>query len=351
MAFNLRIQDPASADATLLELLAEGATGANLGVGMFSFASTNGVKLLIDDPDFKYFLRRSRFEIIVGVDAVTVPATLNLLGETERMHHGFQARVFFHQRRGSLFHPKFCWFASARHVRVLIGSGNLTQGGLLKNWEAFADTTLHSTEQDRLLADWDSWRQVNNNLLRTVGDPDVLARARRNEGHFRRRHEEDEVEDADKSVDEGPTGASVLLAQIPKASDRWNQANFDLDTFTNFFNAQPGTYHRIVLLPIAGDGSVGEPEARPSVSVKSRNFRIELGQAAGLAYPAANRPIGLFLQLATRRFRYRLLMPNDHHYTTVAAFVDDRWTGHGGRMKRIVVPLEDFRRALPDVIL
>ena len=351
MTFNLRIQDPASAEATLLELLAEGVTRASRGVGMFSFASTNGVKLLIDDPDFKNFLRRSQFEIIVGVDAVTVPATLNLLRETEKMYHGFQARVFFHQRRGILFHPKFCWFASTRQVRVLVGSGNLTRGGLLKNWEAFADTTIHGAEQDKLLADWDSWRQINDSLLRTVGDSDVLARAKRNEGDIRRRHEEDEVEDADKSLDDGPTGGSVLLAQIPKASDRWNQANFDLETFTNFFNAQPRTHHRIVLLPVFEDGRIGEPESRPSVSVKSRNFRIELGQAAGIAYPTKNRPIGLFLRLAARRFRYRLLMPTDRHYTTVAAFVDNRWAGHRGKMKRIVVSSEDFRRALPEVIL
>ena len=351
MTFALRIQDPASGDATLLELLIESATSANLGAAIFSFASTNGVKLLIDDRDFKDFLRRSQFELIVGVDAVTVPATLKLLRATEETYRGFRARVFFHQQRGTLFHPKFCCFASTRRVRVLVGSGNLTRGGLLKNWEAFADTTLHGTEREHLLAKWKSWCQFNNALLRTVDDPDVLARAKRNEGDIRRRHEEDEIEEADYSIDEGPIGASVLVAQIPKASIRWNQANFDLETFTKFFNAQPGTHHRIILLPVVADGTVGEPETRPSVSVKSRNFRIELGQAAGLAYPANNRPIALFLRLAARRFRYRLLMPPDEHYPTVAAYVDERWSGHRGRMKRVVVPLEDFRRALPHVLL
>ncbi len=325
--------------------------GADRGAAMFSFASTNGVKLLMDHPDFKAFLRRSRFEIIVGVDAVTVPATLNLVGEIEEAHEGFQARVFFHQRSGTLFHPKLCWFASSDHVRVLVGSGNLTRSGLLKNWEAFADSTLHDGERDRLLASWASWRKLNDPLFRMVGDADVLARAHRNEGDIRRRHEEDEIEEADDAIDDGPAGASVLLAQIPKGSSRWNQATFDLETFTSFFKLQPGTHQRIILLPVAPDGTVGEPESRQGVSVKSRNFRIELGQASGLEYPRDDRPIGIFLQVGTRRFRYRLLMPSDRHYRTVSAFVDGLWTGRADRMKRVIVPLENFRRALPSVTL
>ena len=351
MTFSLRFQDPTSKDATLLELLLEGAINADHGVAIFAFASTNGVKLLIGDPDFQSFLQRSQFELIVGVDAVTVPSTLKLLGEIEETYEGFQVRVFFHQRSGTLFHPKFCWFASTDCVRVLAGSGNLTRGGLLKNWEAFADTILTSGDQVQLQASWAAWRNRNSPLLRMAGDSAVLARAQRNHGDIRRRHEEDEIEEADNTIDAGPIGAFVLLAQIPKASNRWNQANFDLDTFTDFFEVQPGTHQRVVLLPVAPGGSVGEPEIRQSVSVKSRNFRIELGLAAGLAYPEHNRPIGVFLRVGTRRFRYRLLMPTDQEHTAVSAFLNNQWTGDAKSMMRVKVLLENFRSALPNVKL
>lgn len=177
MAFELRIQDPNAADATLLELLLECTENANHGAGVFSFASTGGAKLLFEDKIFSKFIARNKFELIVGVDAVTVPATLNFLQSAEAAYRKLSVRVFFHRQPNVLFHPKFCWFASRNHARILVGSGNLTRNGLLRNWEAFSDTQLPKREQIRLSKNWVSWRAANAALLRPAEDPEIVARA------------------------------------------------------------------------------------------------------------------------------------------------------------------------------
>lgn len=347
MAFDLRIQDPNAADATLLELLLECTENASHGAGVFSFASTGGAKLLFEDTVFSKFIRRHKFELIVGVDAITVPATLNFLQNAETAHKKLSVRVFFHRQPGVLFHPKFCWFASRKHARILVGSGNLTRNGLLRNWEAFSDTRLPRKEQIRLSKNWAAWRAANAALLRPAADPEVVARAKQNETARRQRHEEDDTGLATASTGD----ASVLLAEIPRGSSRWNQANFDIATFKQFFDLQPGIYRRVVLFPIQRNGTAGEPELRPSVSVRSRNYRIELGLASGLPYPENGRPIGLFLKIGPRRFRYRVLMPGSAEHAAASAFLARSRSLPANRMAREIMSWTEFKAACPKVAI
>lgn len=350
MEFTFRFQDPAADTMTLLEVLLGAIEDADRGAAVFAFASRSGVSLLFDDADFQAFLNRSQFELLVGVDAVTAPAALDRIREAMAHWPGFTARVFFHATgRHQLFHPKFCWFGAGSQVRVVVGSGNLTGGGLLANWEAFGDAKLRGRERTDFLAAWTTWRTASEAMLRRIDDPDVIVQARRNQHDTRRRHEEIVVERAIANEEIGVAGAQMLLAEIPRASTRWHQANFDLDSFRQFFQLQPNSTQRVVLFPVQADGAIGEPEVRPGVSVKSHNFRIELGQAAGLDYPVQGRPIGLFHKIGTRRFRYRLLMPDDVHYAAVSQLMSKRWTGRSDRMKRIRLGLADFQGALPQV--
>jgi hypothetical protein len=140
----------------------------------------------------------------------------------------------------------------------------------------------------------------------------------------------------------------VLIAEIPRGSTRWNQANFDLANFRSFFGVEPGVTQRILLQHVSEDGTLGNIESRPSVSVKSHNYRFELEAAAGLDYPNQDRPIGVFLQIATRSFKYRLLMPEDPSYSIMASFLDDNWRGRSDRVRRITTNVEALRRAWPD---
>ena len=49
----------------------------------------------------------------------------------------------FHNANGRTFHPKMYVFANDRSAEVIIGSGNLTQGGLFDNYEASISLTLN----------------------------------------------------------------------------------------------------------------------------------------------------------------------------------------------------------------
>lgn len=84
------------------------------------------------------------------------------------------------------------------------------------------------------------------------------------------------------------------------------------------------------------DTSLSDIEVRPSVSVKSQNYRFELDAASGLLYPVNGKPIGIFIQLTTRMFLYHLFMPNHALYAEITDWMSANWTGRADRMKRIV---------------
>lgn len=347
MAFSLRFQQPGSELETVLELLTASADAAEIGGAVFSFATAEGVRLLLEDEAFKALLDRGEFYLIVGVDAVTVPAALDLLRQAEEEHVSLRVRVFYHETSGVLFHPKLAWFAMEGVGRVLVGSANLTRGGLLKNWEAVGRSELDTKGLATLLAQWERWLDDNQHNLLPVGDPRVIARARRNETDRRRRHEEIEVEAADTEVGVVDPDTPVLVAEIPRSDVRWKQANFDLQTYQEFFQLSPGLHRRVVLIPVAQDGSVGDPEVRQGVSVKSHNFRLELGQATGRNYPETGRPIGVFLRIGTRQFRYRLLMPGEDDHAAVAAMLSSRWEGRKDRIKRVRLRADELVDVIP----
>src|SRR5262249_15541221 len=124
----------------------------------------------------------------------------------------------------------------------------------------------------------------------------------------------------------------ALVAEIPKASTRWNQANFDKASYEGFFGVPVSTGGRIVLRHVSATGGLGPAEPRPGVAVKSHNYRFELAAASGLAYPARGRPIGVFVRTSAGMILYSLLMPGDVNHAVVASFLKDRWLGSASRV-------------------
>ncbi|MBZ4330523.1 phospholipase D family protein [Corallococcus sp. AS-1-12] len=343
----IRLQDPdGESSSYLLEAILDASHNASEGTGMFAFASAKGVRMLFDDADFAAFLKRASFDLIVGVDAVTNVATLALLKEYTETYRKLVVRVFLHHRKGILFHPKFCWFRSLKGGTAVLGSGNLTLGGLAGNWEAFSLCGATTAEAQTTAAQWRKWTLSNKARLKSVDDEEVLARAAKNVAAAIPAVDSDDVALDDVSSTTAPD--TVMIAEIPRG-ERWKQANFDLETFRQFFQATPGARQRVFLWHVAADGTVGDIEVRPCVSVKSQNYRIELGAAVNLSYPEGSaRPIAVFLRSATRKFRYRLLMPEDPSYNHVLRILAQRWTGRTGRMRRVTMSSDELRRAWPD---
>lgn len=358
---NLHIQDPTDPGAPFLhEKILELCQGAARGGGAFSFASSDGVNLLMKDEVFRAFLKRGSFELVVGVDAITNETALATLKQATAEFPKLDVKVFYHQRPQTLFHPKFCWFRHGSKNILLTGSGNLTVRGLRGNWEAFGIGEVGGAGADLLETQWAGWRKVHESRLRAVDDPVVVARAAKNFRHPSiptTPGEETEVEPEQDTDQETPTSPTttppatiyvVLLAEIPAGGDRWNQANFDLETFRTFFGAEPGLFRRVVLQHVDASGKLEAVENRQSVSVKSQNYRFELDAAAGKAYPTNGRPIGVFIRLAPRTFRYRLLMPSDPGYTVVNVALQSMWKGRADRMRRVTTTTDVLATIWPN---
>jgi hypothetical protein len=118
--------------------------------------------------------------VAVGLNerGTTVEALLRLLPAAERLH------VFFKHPRQT-FHPKIYWFESADGAEwtaatVIIGSSNLTRGGLFTNFEssliAIIDRDAASAEELDLVAsvsaEWDSF--VGSPYAHIVDDQDAV---------------------------------------------------------------------------------------------------------------------------------------------------------------------------------
>ena len=130
--------------------------------------------------------------------------------------------------------------------------------------------------------------------------------------------------------------AEVLIAEIPRSGNRWAQANFDRSNYENFFGARVGEQRLIIFRHVDEGGRLSPYEhSRPSVEVRSHNYRFELDAARGLDYPDDGRPIAIFIRIGTRAFNYHLLMPSDQEYPTVQRILNDRDSKSGIRRERM----------------
>jgi hypothetical protein len=141
-----------------------------------------------------------------------------------------------------------------------------------------------------------------------------------------------------------------LVAEIPKAGTRWEQANFDLESFTKFFELDPHNQKHLELIHINASGASGPPEQRLSVAVRSQNYRVEIAAAKGVAYPTKGRPICIFSRTATRHFNYRLFMPGNSDYARVLGFMNGITAMHATRMRRIRAAKSSLVAALPGIV-
>lgn len=355
------IQDPTDSEAfSLHEALIQACDGATGGGGVFAFASRQGVNLFLSDAAFVQFGEKAKFELIVGIDEITNLKTIERLSELQSSISGLNVSAFLHKVKGSLFHPKFCWFKKKNTGTLIIGSGNLTAGGLRKNWEAFSIIALSAEKTKELETGWNKWKGKHSTRIMPLENEDVLAQAKTN--IFRRKivlppaqlgpiEELVEAEsEEDKEAWNFSEDNSVLLYEIPRSGNRWKQANFDKSTFRDFFGAKPGEKNqRVLFRNISSDGNYGEIEVRPSVSVKSDNHRFELEAAAGIDYPTIGRPIGVFLKVSVRMFIYQLFLPGEQTHTKLEKYLESKWKGRADRMKRVEVRADELKSKFPEL--
>jgi hypothetical protein len=326
----LILQDPTNdASTTLLESVSNALKSAKSLSGMFSFASKSGVDLLAKDENFRKVAETGAINLVIGIDAVTNAKAIDSLVDLNRQFPKINIRAFMNPKPSGLFHPKFAFTHGAAGGIQITGSGNLTQGGLMGHWEAFSVEVLDRAGIAQTESTFNDWTAQHSKSLLAIGDSKVRERAAKNTvtavvGDLPTLVARPKIEELGEAEIEQviPNDARVLVAQIPKSGDRWKQANFDLDNFTNFFGVGDDAAERLwVFRHVNDNGTEAEHEPpRPPVPVVSDNFRFELKAAEGLPYPdpfREGRPIGVFVRIAARLYLYRLVMPDDNQYETV----------------------------------
>ena len=335
MDCELHVQDPTSADTVyLFEAIIDASRGATSCTGMFAFASRAGVDSLIGDPETQNFLSSATMSLLVGIDAVTNRDTLARLQELEQEHERLNVQVFWNPTN-ALFHPKVARFEYPDGRRsIIVGSGNLTPGGLRQNFEAFS--VMRAAANETLdVSSWDRFLTDHAGDIRTI-DENALARAARNIIRGRQRRRDVEPEPGVQSVPEPaaaepptevelPVGRTnrFLVARVPKAGGRWHQVHFNIAVIEQFFRVQHGTAQRVYLVECRQDGTFGDQEVRPCVySEANKNLKIEVASHHGEPYPDAGPPIAVYRELQARSFAYMLLMPGEPGYDAMYALTE-----------------------------
>jgi hypothetical protein len=337
-------QDPLSGGRTFLDAIAEAARDASSGGGIFAFASVGGIGMLLDDPVVKSLTEGGELDLFIGVDAITNPGALKSLVKLEGKRSGLTARVVVHDLT-ALFHPKICWFEHANRLDLLVGSGNLTPGGLKGNVEAFTVLHLRGTSASNAKAKIVAWTERWQHFLLSPDDRRAIKRAKENSGAERslRKRMPEEPENAPLTDEEG----SVLVAEISKNAPKRNQLDVGQRHFNGFFGG--GVNKEILVRHVGPDGSLGEIE-RPRALVKprSRNFRFEVAAGREIEYPKDGRPIGLFARTQDGTFRYMLLQPGDPGHTEADAFLRERAGAFIKNMRRERATPAELLQAWPD---
>ena len=359
----LIFQDPTHSDSTqLLETLRESFNSARKLVGAFAFASSRGVHLFARNEEFRRVATEHSVDIVVGIDAVTTVPALEKLLEVARDFPNVRARAFLNPRPESKFHPKFCWMRSDQGGRLIAGSGNLTEGGLLSNWEAYSVEDMSEAGIATVEAEWDAWAARHEASLLPLDDANVRLRALQNnvlalEGDLPALI----APPANQPVIEPettllvPGSGEVLVAEIPK--NRAGQVNFRQEDYKGFFGAREGATRFVTFRRVNADGSMGEYEFSQVVISQSRNFRFELdGAAVGLDFEDRS-AIGVYIQIGKRNFFYQIITPVDVEFQVIRGILE-RLAGQpvmsnrGGRlvpdMRRTRLTVSELRREWPD---
>ena len=356
MDYEFHIQDPTSTDTIyLFEAMVGASEGATSWQGIFAFASRAGVDSLVGDPQTQNFLQHSTISLIVGLDAVTTREALERLRDLEQEHEHLGVRVFWHATR-ALFHPKIARFEYPDGARtVIVGSGNLTPGGLRQNFEAFS--IIRTAANEPLdLSSWHRFESEHSGRLRAV-DEEVLERADRNIVGRPSRSGVAAVPgvrtlaDLEYAADfEAPIGRTdrFLVAQVPRAGERWHQIHFNRQVVEQFFRVKRHAAQRVYLMECGQDGSFGEQEVRPCVySEANRNHKIEIASHRGEPYPEQGPPVAVYRELQVRSFVYMLLMPGDSGYSEMLN-LNERLPRVGQGVRRCITESARIRDAWPD---
>lgn len=241
-------------------------------------------------------------------------------------------------------------------VTVLAGSGNLTPGGLMTNYEAFS--IVRGSEGELLdITELRSFLAEHADDLFPPDDEEVLARAERNmvRGHGRRRRAEEadvvEVTTGEEEEELGEAEATeelLLIAVAPKSRGGWRQLQINKPALRVFFRIPARRGEPLLLRQWHSDGRLGPKEHRRLVYSEESNRNLKFDVRAGGEYPEGGKPVLIFRRRRAREFEYVALTPGDEGYDQVMTHVRGADDSIGPGVKRVLRTPEEVRTIWPE---
>jgi len=285
-------------------------------------------------------------EVVVGMDAITNRVTLERLQHFEGKYPTFQPKVFWNTYKG-LFHPKLSLFDYVDGRQTLIvGSGNLTPGGFRTNFEGY---TVVNTEPGEAidLASLDAFMVRHASSIRSIDDA-ALHEAAKNIIKVSKKQAPvpPPLAEIPAALPDDQAIGRALVAQVPAAGERWQQLHLNKAVIEEFFRVTDPKTQRIFLTPVKADGTREDEQVRQVVfSNSNKNYKIEISQGKGLAYPGTP-PVIVFFERQLRTFDYMLVMPDDVGYAELID-LSTAYPAVGKGMPRVIVDAASLQVAWP----
>lgn len=363
---------------------------------LVAFASYGGITALT--PYIQQARERgTQIKIILGVDEkCTSKEALE-----EVLSWDVNAFIY-HTLNTNIFHPKIYLFENADYYTLIVGSNNLTEGGLVHNVEcSLLVQDMQGTSINK--AFYDYWKEmldssdknlfeITQELIDQLYEENVVpsgfervtasveklsssegssnsiftrtAIQQNPEGfvpkRLRRKVRVTKKNNQEETSTEVPVrdglleiGEEVLIAEIG-GGNRWKQINFPVEIFENFFGARRGdNNYWIDIMNIAHDGSLGNVEKRQAVSVMSNNYRFEINCSETTGqYPGKDvRPIVIFIKVSDGNFLYHVLLQEHDAYEQVKEYLYRESHNKGNQLKRAIIHVEALRALYPQLII
>lgn len=359
----LVLQAPGSGEGSTLAVLLSHLRAASGGGGIFAWTNRAGIASLFDNPVFESFVAKAPFDLVVGTDSITDPPALLALQRHAAEKPLLSVKAFVHDT-SAIFHPKICWFDADDGLHLIVGSSNLTRGGLQANWEAFTESILVDDEADAVRSEIAHWMESSAGSLLPLDDARVLEAVEANQGDERsiRQRRLPSAPRATAPAAPRPQSAKgdrVLIAEIPKnrkftnsdsphfGEPMFSQANFSREIFESFFGIRRGVAE-VLLYHVNDDGDLGELESREGkYKPVSRNYYFELGAARGVPHSGSKPPIGVFLGLESGAYLYVYRLPGQDGYEELDNFLTATWTPRRNQGRRVVATRAELHAAWP----
>lgn len=138
-----------------------------------AFVSRQGLSFIEDSMN--YILdSKAKLEFLLGLDMrTTEPQALRYIYNLSKNHNNILLYCYASLDQSSIYHPKLYILKGEKTITSIIGSSNLTGGGLKNNIEVNMVITIN--EQDEILSDlYDTYNRLKFHPKRVIPDDEFI---------------------------------------------------------------------------------------------------------------------------------------------------------------------------------